>query len=120
VKPWPKSEVERLVALCEREGAHAKVSSIHVNAWFGDYDKVAGFRHFLESKGGLPPESAWLFIGDSPNDAPMFGAFQNSVGVANLKRFLGDLSHSPRWVTKAESGAGFSEMVKHLIRFKRK
>jgi hydroxymethylpyrimidine pyrophosphatase-like HAD family hydrolase len=56
----------------------------------------------------------WLFIGDSPNDEPLFELFPCSVGVANLARYLSSLKHPPRWITKAESGAGFREMAERL------
>ena len=44
VPPLPMSDIERIVAIFERHGAHAKVSSIHVNGWFGDYDKLTTSR----------------------------------------------------------------------------
>jgi len=117
VPAWPRVDVDRLVALCEREGAHAKVSSIHVNAWFGDYDKFSGFTHLLDSVGpalGLPSAGEWLFIGDSPNDEPLFKRFEHSVGVANLKAFADRLKHPPRYLTSLESGAGFCEMASKM------
>jgi hypothetical protein len=36
------------------------------------------------------------------------------VGVANIARFVPQLSHLPRYVTRAERGAGFAELVAHL------
>jgi HAD superfamily hydrolase (TIGR01484 family) len=118
VPPWSRAEVDRLVALCEQQGAHAKVSSIHVNAWFGDYDKYSGFQDLLAAKGavlGLPSESQWLFIGDSPNDEPLFARFAMSVGVANLKAFSDRLQFPPRFLTQGKSGDGFVEMVNRMI-----
>jgi len=117
VPAWPRSEVDRLVSVCEREGAHAKVSSIHVNAWFGDYDKFSGFTHFLNSASlpELPDVSQWLFIGDSPNDEPLFARFPFSVGVANIQEFADRLKHPPTWITSSESGAGFVEMADRMI-----
>ncbi len=118
VPAWPRADVDRLVALCEREGAHAKVSSIHVNAWFGDYDKFSGFTHLLAGSGaelGLPAAEQWLFIGDSPNDEPLFQRFEHSVGVANLKAFADRLKHPPRYLTQMESGAGFCEMAAKMV-----
>ena len=117
VPAWPRSEVDRLVHLCERQGAHAKVSSIHVNAWFGDYDKFSGFTHLVQSDvtgARLPSLKEWLFIGDSPNDEPLFARFDLSVGVANLKNFADRLKHPPRYLTEAESGVGFCEMARKM------
>lgn len=120
VPTWPGADVDALLQLCEKEGAHAKLSSIHVNAWFGNYDKKAGFRHLLEAGPAagapeLPSFEQWLFIGDSPNDEPLFEAFPYSVGVANLSAFASRLKHPPRWVTSKESGAGFVEMASRLL-----
>jgi hypothetical protein len=43
----------------------------------------------------------------------MFGFFENSVGVANVKRFPG---LRPKYVTEAEAGTGFAELTAHLLR----
>ena len=56
-----------------------------------------------------------LFIGDSPNDCPMFQAFPISVGVANVLDFKGQLDPSPAWITEKRGGYGFSEMADFLI-----
>jgi hypothetical protein len=45
----------------------------------------------------------------------MFAFFENSVGVANVARFAGALAAEPRYVTCAESGAGFAELIEHLL-----
>lgn len=120
VPAWPRAEVDELLGLCHGLGAHAKLSSIHVNAWFGQYDKRKGLEHWLKQgapglTGPVPALREWLFIGDSPNDEPMFERFEFSVGVANLGKYLDRLAHPPRWITTQESGAGFAEMVAKLI-----
>ena len=116
VPPWKLEEVDSLLKLCEAECAHAKLSSIHVNAWFGNYDKKSGFGHLLKINPILPTAfDDWIFIGDSPNDEPLFASFKYSVGVANLKKYLSRLKHPPRFLTAGESGAGFSEMAATLV-----
>ena len=118
VPPLPMKEVEKIVSCFENAGARAKISSIHVNGWFGNYDKLTMtgmmfeevFSHRLEDV-----KDRVIFIGDSPNDAPMFSYFPNSVGVANVLHFKGMLDHSPAWVTNKEGGYGFSEMVEILL-----
>lgn len=55
-----------------------------------------------------------VFVGDSPNDAPMFSFFANAVGVANVLRFKETLSAAPRWVTAEPSAPGFAELVRLL------
>jgi HAD superfamily hydrolase (TIGR01484 family) len=115
VQAWPSSDVDELLAICIGHGAHAKLSSVHVNTWFGNYDKKSGFRHFLSETPSMPAESSWLFIGDSPNDEPMFESFPFSVGVANLAQYMSKLKNPPRWITAGKSGQGFSQMAERLI-----
>ncbi len=122
VPPWTDLDVQELLGICKNEGAHAKLSSVHVNTWFGDYDKRKGFEYWLSQgapgcKEEAPLEEEWLYIGDSPNDEPMFASFKYSVGVANLSKYLEQLNHSPTWMTKSESGKGFSEMVSKLVKY---
>ena len=118
VAPWKDEEVTRLVSVCEREGAIAKISSIHVNTWFGSYTKIEGIQKFMASdaakKLGLPQMNQLIFAGDSPNDEPMFAAFEESVGVANVKKFLPMMKNPPKYITAKEMGSGFSELAGFL------
>jgi HAD superfamily hydrolase (TIGR01484 family) len=118
VKPWSKAKVMSLVEECRAAGAHAKISSIHVNTWFGDFDKKAGFAHLLKSKKVKIPSDKknWIYLGDSPNDEPLFQWFNVSVGVANLREFLPLLSHPPTFLTRQSSGRGFAEVAQVLVR----
>ncbi len=120
VAPWSNQEVARLLQFARDRGAHAKLSSIHVNIWFGDYDKKKGFDTWLNyaQPQGAPATDRWLYIGDSPNDEPLFATFKHSVGVANLKRYYDRLVSFPTWITQCESGAGFVEMAESLIKAK--
>ena len=114
----PMKDVNEIVRCFERAGARAKVSSIHVNGWFGEYDKLAMTKLFFEEvyKKNLEEiKSKVIFIGDSPNDAPMFAYFPNSVGVANVLKFEEQLISKPAWVTRKAGGYGFSEMVDQLL-----
>jgi HAD superfamily hydrolase (TIGR01484 family) len=119
VAPLPLEAAERIAALMRRAGLTAKISSIHVNGWFGSYDKLAMTKALFEERFGINLSSdnrSAVFVGDSPNDAPMFAFFEKSVGVANVRRFVDALSHKPRYVTQAASGAGFAEIGTHLLR----
>jgi hydroxymethylpyrimidine pyrophosphatase-like HAD family hydrolase len=114
---------ERIKSIFERHGAHAKISSIHVNAWFGDYDKRSMAGRFLLDRLGidvdLPSENLrTVFCGDSPNDEPMFAAFRNSVAVANIAPFVAGLSTAPAYVTAGESADGFVELARAVLRAK--
>lgn len=118
VPPLPRSEVLKIVAIFERYGATAKISSIHVNGWFGGYDKLSTTRRFLSDCFGIDIDqdrSRIVFAGDSPNDSPMFGFFPNSVGVANVLDFQDDLRVPPSYVAKGRGAQGFTELTDILI-----
>ncbi len=111
-------DAERIKAVCERFGAQAKISSIHVNTWFGDYDKLKMANLFLSEVWGVDRERQQLevlFCGDSPNDEPMFAFFTNSCAVANIREYEHLLDHPPRYVTNSGHGQGFAEAVEALL-----
>ena len=119
VPPLPITAAERIATLMRDAGLTAKVSSIHVNGWFGEYDKLAMTRRLFAERFAIDVRAAnaqIVFAGDSPNDAPMFAFFDKSVGVANLRRFEALLAEKPKYVTQAASGAGFAELADHLLR----
>jgi HAD superfamily hydrolase (TIGR01484 family) len=117
VPTLPRGAVERIVSLFERAGAVAKVSSIHVNGWFGDYDKLSMIRRIAAEVLDVDPSTdAALYVGDSPNDEPAFAAFSLSVGVANIREFGDRLEHPPAFVSRARGGRGFAELARHLLR----
>ena len=118
VLPLSIKDAEKIVSFFESAGAKAKISSIHVNGWFGNYDKLTMTKMMFEEVFGQRLEDVKdqiIFIGDSPNDSPMFSYFPHSVGVANILQFMGIMDHSPAWVTKREGGYGFAEMVDILL-----
>ncbi len=118
VAPLPESAVDQIVSVFEKHGAVAKVSSIHVNGWFGNYDKLSMCREFArrELKLDIDRENeSCAFAGDSPNDEPMFGFFANSFAVANIRKFISRLKSKPAYVTAGEGGHGFVEIANALI-----
>lgn len=118
VPPLPRAAVDRIVALMEAQGMTAKVSSIHVNGWFGRYDKLAMTRTLLRDDFGIDLDAErarFVFAGDSPNDAPMFAFFPNAVGVANVRDFADRIATLPAYVTAAAAGAGFVELADFLL-----
>ncbi|MGB5985829.1 MAG: HAD-IIB family hydrolase [Desulfobacterales bacterium] len=118
VAPLSRSAVEKIVGCFEAAGAQAKISSIHVNGWFGEYDKLAMTTRFfteqLNRELSAVKEQV-IFCGDSPNDAPMFAYFPHSVGMANVTEFIGRLDPLPTWVTAGPGGRGFAEMCAVLL-----
>ena len=118
VEPLSAEAVQAIVECFTRAGATAKVSSIHVNGWYGDYDKLAMSRRFFADIFAVDirkDRNQIVYAGDSPNDAPMFGFFPHSVGVANVRHFAGQLEHQPAWITEKEGGEGFAELADFLL-----
>lgn len=118
VPPLPRTEILKIVGIFERFGATAKVSSIHVNGWFGGYDKLSMSRRFLADCFGIDIDrdrDRIVFAGDSPNDAPMFGFFPASVGVANVLDFAADIASPPNYVCQGRGADGFAELADMLI-----
>jgi HAD superfamily hydrolase (TIGR01484 family) len=118
VPALPLAQAERIAELMRAAGLHAKLSSIHVNGWFGDYDKLAMSRRLFASEFELELDrdrDAVVYVGDSPNDAPMFDFFPRSVGVANIGRFAAFIATPPKYVSRASRGAGFAEVVARLL-----
>ncbi|MDA7949368.1 MAG: HAD-IIB family hydrolase [Hyphomicrobiaceae bacterium] len=121
VSPLDQSEVRRIVEIFERHGATAKVSSIHVNGWFGDFDKLTMTKRMMAEQFAVDLSTdahAFTFVGDSPNDAPMFRFFPNAVGVANLREFLDQCDALPAWITAHARGAGFVEFADRILALK--
>ncbi len=110
--------IAQVVAVMQREGMTATVSSIHVNGWFGTHDKLSGARWMVRRLFGrdLDAERArWIYVGDSTNDQAMFAFFPLSVGVANLRDFASQLQTWPAFITDGERGAGFAEVAQRVI-----
>jgi HAD superfamily hydrolase (TIGR01484 family) len=110
--------VAAIVRIMEDAGMTAKVSSIHVNGWFGAHDKLSMTRTVMQELFGIDLDrdrAHFMYAGDSPNDAPMFGHFPFSVGVANVREFAGRMEALPKYVTVGRSGDGFAELASLLI-----
>ena len=122
VPALPLEEVGRIVAIMEAEGLTAKASSIHVNGWFGGYDKLSTSRLMLREEFALDLDAhreAIVFAGDSPNDQPMFGFFPHSVGVANVAAMASLMTTMPAWITPGESAGGFVQLAEALLEARR-
>jgi HAD superfamily hydrolase (TIGR01484 family) len=112
------AQIAAVVALMKSEGMHATVSSIHINGWYGSHNKLEGARWIVRQLWERDLDAGmdqWVYVGDSTNDQLMFKTFANSVGVANIARFVPQLAHLPRYVTRGERGAGFTELTRALL-----
>ncbi|AGS24217.1 HAD-IIB family hydrolase [Rhizobium etli] len=110
--------VEELAAEIRAMGGTVAISSIHINTWIGDYDKRAMSERLLTSMFGVHPDelpSATAFVGDSRNDAPMFGFIPNSFGVSNIVPVLPHLQHVPKWISAQPAGLGFADIARTIL-----
>lgn len=113
-----RAEVDQLVAIIRSEGALATVSSVHAHAQLGQHDKAQGVARAAHALWGMSAEEvqeAFLFVGDSGNDAAAFAWFTYSAGVANVARHLDRLPRPPRYVATAQCGEGFAEIAHELL-----
>lgn len=118
VPPLSQAVIDDIVATFEAGGATAKISSIHVNAWIGDFSKLGMSLKLLEEDFGVDGQAALrrvIYAGDSPNDEPMFAHFPLSLGVANVAPFLARMRAHPAWLTVAPGGLGFAELAAKLL-----
>jgi HAD superfamily hydrolase (TIGR01484 family) len=118
VAPLPLGDVQRIVTIMESEGLTAKASSIHVNGWFGGYDKLSTTRLMMREEFAIDLDAsraAFVFAGDSPNDQPMFRFFPNAVGVANVREMAELMQDLPAWVTPSPGSSGFAELAEALL-----
>ena len=118
VPPLPLDAVKRIVTLMEEEGLTAKASSIHVNGWFGGYDKLSTAKLMMREDFGIDLDAErehYVFAGDSPNDQPMFAFFPNAVGVANVRDMAALMTTLPAWVTPSPGSRGFAELTAALL-----
>ena len=118
VPPLPDGRIDDICVILAAEGVRFKVSSIHVNFWLGDFDKLTCVRRFLQEETGLPLPGAAeraLFIGDSPNDEPLFAGLPHTAAVGNLRNFLGRIVHLPEFITERDSADGFCEAARTVL-----
>jgi len=118
VPALPEASIDAIVSQFENAGAICKVSSIHVNGWYGDFDKWTGCVQFIRDRYDERLEEdleRYVYFGDSANDEPMFQRFALSIGVANVVRFLPRMTHHPAFLCTQEGGLGFAEGIEHIL-----
>jgi hypothetical protein len=118
VKTLGPGAVDHICDIFQKHGATCRVSSIHVNGWFGDYDKLGMTKTFVQERWGLDldnEKTRFLFCGDSPNDEPMFQYFPFAAGVRNVLRFANRMKKLPAFVANGEGGEGFAEIAEIVL-----
>lgn len=113
-----EEQITEVVAACKASGAETAVSSIHVNAWFGAFDKWEGTRSFFQEILGV--EEAELierscYCGDAPNDQVMFDRIPLSFGVGNIRKTAHQMEVLPQYIAVERGGEGFAEIVDALL-----
>ncbi len=114
----PLSTAQKIANQFQAAGATAKVSSIHVNAWIGVHDKLTMSLRMLREMADINENfeiSKIAYLGDSPNDVPMFTHFPLSIGVANVRPYLANMQHHPTYITEGEGGVGFAEFTDAVL-----
>ena len=121
VPPLESEAVEKICQIFKQHGATCKVSSIHVNGWFGKYDKLGMVKRFITERFGLDLDTekgSFAYCGDSPNDEPMFQYFPTSVAVKNVLKFVDQMQTVPAYITSLEGGEGFAEFAGHILKYR--
>jgi HAD superfamily hydrolase (TIGR01484 family) len=123
IEDGPKIDDEtaaRIRAILVDEGLTVTQSSVHINAWFGSFDKASMVDRVLRTcfSSSLDAASATLaYVGDSQNDGPLFARAGVSVGVANIAPSLETLrarGQAPRFLVEGQGGFGFAQVVAAL------
>jgi len=118
IGPLTRDEVDAVVAVLRAAGLSTAVSSIHIHGWYGEHDKLATTQRLFAAAFGVDlgaERGRYTYVGDAPNDAPMFAFFPHAVGVANLARFLDRIATPPAYITNGVAGDGFRELTDLLL-----
>lgn len=115
-------QMELLLAWARSEGAYAAISNIHINIWFGEYNKaqtVIELFNELYSICNYELCRRSFYIGDSPNDEPMFRLIEASFGVKNVELFLDRLRYKPAAISHESEGYGSYDILRNILDKKR-
>ena len=109
-------EAKEVLEAVKAIGAKGNISSIHVNTWFGDYDKLPMSLLYLKEHYGIEnPKDCVIYFGDAANDEEMFGYFPTACGVANLMKYAEHMEHLPAYIATFDGGEGFCEAANILL-----
>jgi HAD superfamily hydrolase (TIGR01484 family) len=87
-----------------------KISNIHINIYRGKYNKRDAVVEYMRINGILDQDLC-AYIGDSPNDEPMFEYFNNSYGVHGVTKFK---MHYPKFISEYEEYLGFLDIMDRI------
>ncbi|OGB26830.1 MAG: hypothetical protein A3I66_22015 [Burkholderiales bacterium RIFCSPLOWO2_02_FULL_57_36] len=118
VPPFPAGQVDEIIAFIRGQGLYATASSIHAHASLAQFSKQMTSARVLSDVFGVDDAAAqkqYAFVGDSGNDASMFGHYPYAIGVANVANFMDKLPVPPAYVTRRAYGAGFVEVADAIL-----
>lgn len=107
-----------IIAALHGAGADVATNNLWVLGWLCGYDKLAMVRRILTANYGIDVDAdrdAVLYVGDSTNDAPMFGFFNHTIGVSTVRRYLPEIPTPPNWIAEGPGGSGFVEAADAVI-----
>lgn len=112
-----QDELERLRYLCEADHWSFTYSTVQCHIKVKGQDKSHALVHVLETHFPDVTSESVLTIGDSPNDESLFNQdiFPQSIGVANVRHYLKQLTHQPTYMTSLPEVDGFNEVVRSLL-----
>jgi HAD superfamily hydrolase (TIGR01484 family) len=113
-----KKQIQQVVEICRGFGSETAVSSIHVNAWFGQYDKKRGSLSFFQDILGIDEfafKKVCCYCGDAPNDQVMFSYLPLTFGVGNVREHIAAFKDLPSFISQDKYGKGFSQIASALI-----
>ena len=108
-----EDKVKEIYDFCISNGANAAISNIHLNVWYGNYNKLDMSLKILDEWN--LKEHECMYIGDSPNDSPMFNHFSFSVGVKSVLKYKDIMGHFPSYLTTGDSSEGFEELTNFIL-----
>lgn len=118
-RPSNQAAEDRLVKAIQARGGAITINSIWVLASFGTYDKLKMSARILQQTFNVDAErdrEAIAYVGDSINDAPMFGFFKHTIGVSTVIKDLPLMPVAPAWITNGPGGVGFVEASDCILR----
>ncbi len=107
------NKVREIYDFCISKGANAAISNIHLNIWYGNYTKCDMALKILDNWNIKIDECA--YVGDSPNDSPMFRKFPLSVGVKSVLNYSDFMQDYPSYVTERDGNQGFEDLVNFIL-----
>jgi HAD superfamily hydrolase (TIGR01484 family) len=111
-----EAQILALKRAIEAAGARSVVSTVHAHAYLGDHDKarmLVRLGRALWQADLDADREAWLFVGDSPNDAAGFAHFPISAGPSNAAGW--NMTPGPAYVSAFPGGHGFADIARVVL-----